>query len=152
MKPHTSSYEPHSDNHLANTDTTTEDTVEMTADNTARTNCFYVAKLYLDGKVASDLTGRFPTTSFDGNKYIMILYSDDANGILAQPVKNRSEQELVDAIKVLHTKVKHAGPCTAVSSAQGRWNLMHSDLAKLASREVAIRRLAALASRGILRA
>ena len=89
--PHTSSYEPHSDNHPANTDTTTEDSVEMTADNTARTNCFYVAKLYLDGKVASDLTGRFPTTSFDGNKYIMILYSDDTNGILAQPVKNRSE-------------------------------------------------------------
>lgn len=106
--PHTSSYEPHSDNHPANTDTTTEDSVEMTADNTARTNCFYVAKLYLDGKVASDLTGRFPTTSFDGNKYIMILYSDDANGILAQPVKNRSEQELVDAIKVLHTRINHA--------------------------------------------
>ena len=54
------------------------------------------------------MTGRFPTTLLEGNKYIMVLFSDDANTILAQPVKNRSELELVNAIKELHNRIKRA--------------------------------------------
>jgi hypothetical protein len=79
--------------------------VDMTAtapkDAQARANYVHLARVDLSGMVATDLTGRSPTTSIEGNKYIMVLFSDDANGILAQPVKNRSEQELVTAIKKL---------------------------------------------------
>ena len=71
-----------------------------------RTNCYHLARVDLNGTVATDLTGRFPTTSLEGNKYIMVLYSDDANGILAQPVRNRSEMELINAIKLLHNRIK----------------------------------------------
>ena len=71
----------------------------VTAQAGTRSNCFYLARIDLTGTVATDLTRYFPTTSLEGNKYIMMLFSDDANGILAQPVKNRSELELVNVIK-----------------------------------------------------
>ena len=80
----------------------------VTAQAGTRTNCFYLVRVDLDGTVATDLTGRFPTTSLEGNKYIMVLFSDDGNGILAQPVKNRSELELLNAIKELHNRIKRA--------------------------------------------
>ena len=67
-----------------------------------RTNCFYSARVDLDDTVGTDFTGRFPTTSLEGNKYVMVLFSEDANRILAQPVKNRSELGLVNAKKELH--------------------------------------------------
>ena len=51
------------------------DTVSMTAcaPGTTRTNCVYLTKIELESTVASDLTDRFPDTSLEGNKYIMIL-------------------------------------------------------------------------------
>ena len=38
------------------------------------------------GKVFSDQTGRFPITSSRGNKYIMAMYDNDSNTILAEPM------------------------------------------------------------------
>ena len=60
----------------------------VTAQAGTQTNYFHLARVDLTGTVAIDLTGRLPTTSLEGNKYIMVLFSDDANGILAQPVKS----------------------------------------------------------------
>jgi hypothetical protein len=40
-------------------------------------------------QIYSDLTGRFPTTSLSGKKYVLILYDYDSNIILSAPMKNR---------------------------------------------------------------
>ena len=37
--------------------------------------------------VHGNLTGRFPHTSSQGNKYVLILYNYDGNAILAEPMK-----------------------------------------------------------------
>jgi hypothetical protein len=56
----------------------------------------------MTGKVFSDQTSRFPQTSSRGNKYIMIFYDYDSNAILAEPLKSRSESELLRAFTKLH--------------------------------------------------
>ena len=43
-------------------------------DASAQANLVYVQPIELTGKVATDQTGRFPTTSSRGNKYLMVLY------------------------------------------------------------------------------
>ena len=35
------------------------------------------------------------------------MFSEDANGIFAHPIKNRSEHELVEGIKSLHSRLKN---------------------------------------------
>ena len=55
------------------------------------------------GKIYTDQTGRFPQQSSRGNNYIMILYDYDSNAILAEPIKNRSQTELLRAYTKLHT-------------------------------------------------
>jgi hypothetical protein len=39
--------------------------------------------------------------SSKGNKYIMILYDYDSNGILAQPIKDRTAPELLKSFQVM---------------------------------------------------
>ena len=61
---------------------------------TKRTHRVYAAKFtneeISEGLIATDLTGRFPTTSLSGNKYVLIIYVDDANAILAEPMKSKT--------------------------------------------------------------
>ena len=59
--------------------------------------------IQITGKIFSDQTGRFPITSSRGNKYIMIVYDFDSNAILAEPLKSRTEIELVRAYTHLHS-------------------------------------------------
>lgn len=47
------------------------------------------------GKIYTDQTGRFPTTSSLGQKYVMILYDYDSNAIMAKPTKNRTGTEIL---------------------------------------------------------
>lgn len=54
------------------------------------------------GEIATDLTGRFPTTSSRGHKYILVLYDYDSNAILAAPMRNRSDTEHLRAYNQLH--------------------------------------------------
>jgi hypothetical protein len=57
--------------------------------------CHYVYATTLEtNQIYSDLTGRFPTTSLSGNKYILILYDYDSNSFLSTPMKNRSDKEM----------------------------------------------------------
>ena len=56
----------------------------------------------ISGKVSTDQTGRFPTTSSKSNKYLMVLHEYDSNAILAEPMKNSSEAELVRSYNTLH--------------------------------------------------
>jgi hypothetical protein len=50
--------------------------------------CHYMYAARLETtQIYSDLTGRFPTTSLSGNKYILILYDYDSNSVLSAPMK-----------------------------------------------------------------
>jgi hypothetical protein len=65
----------------------------------------YVKAIETTGQIYTDQTGRFPTTSSRGNKYIMILYDYDSNDILAEPLKAKSEGEMIRAYTKLHARV-----------------------------------------------
>lgn len=45
----------------------------------------------------TDQTGRFPQQSSRGNTYMMILYHVDSNSTWVEPMKNRTEEELIQA-------------------------------------------------------
>ena len=77
-------------------------TLELHHDSNVRTQCAFAKTVSLTGKVFSDQTGRFPQTSSRGNKYIMIFYDYDSSAILAEPLKSRSEVELLRAFTKLH--------------------------------------------------
>jgi hypothetical protein len=74
-----------------------------------RTNMVYVKAIEATGQIYIDQTGRFPTTSSRGNKYIMILYDYDSNAILAKPLKSKSEGEMIRAYSKLHEYLSDRG-------------------------------------------
>ena len=74
-----------------------------------RTNFVYTKVVEVTGKIFTDQTGRFPVTSSKGNQYIMVLYDFDSNAILAEPMKNRSEREMVQVYTKLHTYLCRRG-------------------------------------------
>jgi hypothetical protein len=64
--------------------------------------CNYIYAAVMDtNQIYTDLTGRFPTTSLSGNKYILILYDYDSNSILSAPMKNRGDKDMVRAFYLL---------------------------------------------------
>jgi hypothetical protein len=69
----------------------------------------YAQIVDITGQIYSDQTGRFPVTSSKGNQYIMIVYDYDSAAILAEPLKNRTEQELVRAYSKLHQHLTDRG-------------------------------------------
>merc|ERR1719148_127834 len=60
-------------------------------------------------KFYSDQTGRFPKTSFSGNKYIMVMVEVDSNVILVEPMKSKHDDEMQRAYKHLILRLKRAG-------------------------------------------
>jgi hypothetical protein len=74
-----------------------------------RTNWVYQQAVQVSGQIFSDQSGRFPVTCSKGNQYIMVVYDYDSNHILAEPLKSRSEHELVRAYTKLHTKLTVCG-------------------------------------------
>ena len=46
------------------------------------------------GKNTTDQMGRFPKTSSNGTKYVMVYYVHDTNGILTECLKSREDKEL----------------------------------------------------------
>jgi hypothetical protein len=69
----------------------------------------YVKAIEATGQIYTDQTGRFPTTSRRGNKYVMILYDYDSNAILAEPLKSKSEGEMIRAYTKLHEYLSGRG-------------------------------------------
>jgi hypothetical protein len=64
--------------------------------------CNYIYSAVMDtNEIYTDLTGRFPTTSLSGNKYILILYDYDSNSVLSAPMKNRGDKYMVRAFDLL---------------------------------------------------
>ena len=59
--------------------------------------------------VFSDQTGKFPTRSKRGNKYIMVMVEIDSNAIVVDPVKNRTDAELTRAYRAMMLRLKQVG-------------------------------------------
>ncbi len=82
---------------------------KVTEEDKNRTNKIYVKAIKTTGQIYTDQTGRFPTTSSRGHKYIMILYDYDSNAILAEPLKSKSEGEMIRAYTKLHAFLSDRG-------------------------------------------
>ena len=74
-----------------------------------RTNFVYTKVVEVTGQIFTDQTGRFPVTFSKGNQHIMVLYDYDSSAILAKPMKNRSESELVKVYTRMHTYLCRQG-------------------------------------------
>ena len=75
---------------------------------------YFINLLQFDQKEKTfvDLTGRFPHQSSRGNNYIMVLYDYDGNAILAQALKNRESQSIIEAWKTLYNRLYKFGHTT----------------------------------------
>ena len=56
--------------------------------------------------VYTNQTGKFPTTSSRGNKYLMILYYMDDSYIMMEPMKSRHENEMIRVHNILIEQLK----------------------------------------------
>jgi hypothetical protein len=61
------------------------------------------------GKVYGDLTGRFPIQSSSGHQYILTMYNYDSNIISTEPMKNRTDKEMIRAYTSLYKHLINAG-------------------------------------------
>jgi hypothetical protein len=61
------------------------------------------------GKVFGNLTGRFPIQSSRGHQYILTLYDYDSYIISTEPMKNRTDKEIIRAYTALHQQLLNAG-------------------------------------------
>jgi hypothetical protein len=61
------------------------------------------------GQIYSNKTGRFLVQSSQWNKHIMIVYKHDSNAILAEPMKNRTEHEMIRAYGTIHQYLTNRG-------------------------------------------
>jgi hypothetical protein len=61
------------------------------------------------GAIASDQTGRFPVTSSQGMKYLIVIYDYDSNAIFAEPLINRTAKEILRAYTKIHTLLVSRG-------------------------------------------
>ena len=83
-------------------------TIKSNMDN-VRQNTVTIRCMEISGKLFSNQTGIFPNKSSRGNQYIMVTYDQDSNAILAQPIKTRSEHDLLTAMTAIHTYLKVRG-------------------------------------------
>jgi hypothetical protein len=59
--------------------------------------------------VATDLPGWFPTTSGQGNSYVMVMYDFDSDTINAVAIKNRKKESLVKGYNGMYEDLQKAG-------------------------------------------
>eukprot|EP00956_Cyclotella_meneghiniana_P017716 scaffold29109_cov56-Cyclotella_meneghiniana.AAC.5 len=59
--------------------------------------------------IFSDQTGKFPTQSQRGNKYIMVMVEIDSNAILVEPMNSKKDKEMIRAYDALVLRLKRAG-------------------------------------------
>ena len=71
--------------------------------------CFYVPIDKMQGIVGTDQTGRFPTTSGRGHKYLFIMYDVDVEYIHAVAIKSRKKSELIRAFKEAYDNLTECG-------------------------------------------
>lgn len=61
------------------------------------------------GRVHGDLCGRFPITSSRGNQYHLVLYCEDSNAILVEPIASRESTAIMKGYKNAHERLTRAG-------------------------------------------
>ena len=59
--------------------------------------------------IYSDQTGQFPVRARSGNRYIMVMVEIDSNYTLVQPMKNKTDDEMIKAYQTLLKRLKRAG-------------------------------------------
>jgi hypothetical protein len=59
--------------------------------------------------IHSNQTGAFPYTSQQGSRYVMIAIHLNANYIFCEPMKNRSEDEMIEVYQKIINRMKAAG-------------------------------------------
>ena len=74
-----------------------------------RTKIAFLNSVKFTGKISTEQTGRSPVTSSRGRKYLVVLYNHDSNAIITEPLKLRSEHELICAYSALHTHLSNRG-------------------------------------------
>jgi hypothetical protein len=74
-----------------------------------RHNNIFICVKDLAESIHSDQTGTFPYTLQQGNQYVMIAIHLDANYIFCEPMKNRSEDEMIEAYQKIVNRMKAAG-------------------------------------------
>jgi hypothetical protein len=74
-----------------------------------RTHWIYATTIEPTGNIHTDQTGRFPSISSKGYKCIMVLYNYDSNAILAEPMKSRSEHDMIQTYTKMHTYLLDRG-------------------------------------------
>ena len=55
----------------------------------------------LNRRMYTDQTGRFPTKSYRGMQYVMVLIKLDSNSILVEPMHDRAAGEMIQAYQVI---------------------------------------------------
>jgi len=63
----------------------------------------------LTEEIHTDQMGAFPHTSQRGNRYIMVAIHLDANYIFAEPMRNRTEGEMIRVYQKIINRMKAAG-------------------------------------------
>ena len=88
----------------------TDDVFPTSEPNNARTHhCFASIMTPTTGQIHTDQTGQFIVPSSTGNNYLLILYDNDSNSILAEPMRNRTGQCILLAYKAVHARLVAAG-------------------------------------------
>ena len=59
--------------------------------------------------IFSDQTGKYPSRSQRGYKYIMVMVEIDSNAILVEPMKSRKDEEMIRAYDSLLARLRQAG-------------------------------------------
>jgi hypothetical protein len=83
--------------------------LQLTSDDMATNHYCYTAVFEPTRKMYADLTGNMCQPSSKGNNAIVILYDYDSNAILAEPIRNRKAETILEAYKKLHTTLKSKG-------------------------------------------
>ena len=74
-----------------------------------RANLVTTKVIEVSGNFVSNQTDHFTITSSKENKYIMVMYDNDSNKIIADPIKNRSQTEIVRVQVKMHTYITDRG-------------------------------------------
>jgi hypothetical protein len=72
-------------------------------------NNIFVCVEDLNEEVHTNQTGAFPHTSQCGNRYIMVAVHLNSNYIFAEPMKNRTEGEMIRVYQRIINRMKAAG-------------------------------------------
>jgi hypothetical protein len=83
---------------------------EPTPDTYMGTKTHLVYAFLVDqGKLYTDLTGKFPVRSSKGNSYVMVCYVYDFNYVKVIPIKSRSASEWVEAYDTIQQELTVKG-------------------------------------------